>query len=74
MVLGYVCWSSIGSLLQSSNWVDHTHVVIQETQKIKGAAVDMETGMRGYLLAGKDEFLEPYTNGKSRLSKLISAQ
>ena len=25
--------------------------------------VDMETGYRGFLVTGKDEFLEPYNNG-----------
>ncbi|MCP4455886.1 MAG: chemotaxis protein [Planctomycetes bacterium] len=72
VILGYICYSSIGSLLQSSNSVDHTHVVIETAQKIEGAAVDMETGMRGYLLAGQDGFLEPYTNGKSRFATLVS--
>ncbi|MHC5062331.1 MAG: CHASE3 domain-containing protein, partial [Planctomycetota bacterium] len=71
VILGLVCWNGIGSLLQSSNMVDHTHVVIEEAMKIEGAAVDMETGMRGYLLAGKEDFLNPYNAGQARFSKLI---
>ena len=51
----------IEELRQTANWVDHTHVVIREAMKIVAAAVDMETGMRGYLLAGKEDFLGPYT-------------
>ena len=62
-ILGYVCYSSIGSLLSSNDMVDHTHVVIEEAMKVEAAAVDMETGMRGYLLAGKEGFLDPYKNG-----------
>ena len=50
-VLGYVCYSSINSLLATNDMVDHTHVVIEEAMKVEAAAVDMETGMRGYLLA-----------------------
>ncbi len=72
VILGYICYTSIDSLLQSSNSVDHTHVVIETAQKIEGAAVDMETGMRGYLLAGQEGFLDPYTNGKSRFATLVS--
>ena len=45
--------------------VDHTHEVIQEAMKVVASAVDMETGMRGYLLAGKEEFLAPYETGKN---------
>jgi methyl-accepting chemotaxis protein len=29
------------------------------------AAVDMETGMRGYLLAGQEQFLDPYNSGSA---------
>ena len=72
IALGIICWSGIQSLLESSNMVDHTHVVIEEAMQIEGAAVDMETGMRGYLLAGNDTFLDPYNNGKQRFASLIS--
>ncbi|MHC4160294.1 MAG: CHASE3 domain-containing protein, partial [Planctomycetota bacterium] len=72
VALGIVCWSGIQSLLESSNWVDHTHTVIEEAMQIEGAAVDMETGMRGYLLAGNDSFLDPYNNGKQRFASQIS--
>jgi len=71
VILGAVAYTSVGSLLNSSKMVDHTHVVIEEAMKIEAAAVDMETGMRGYLLAGKDEFLGPYEAGQERFGKLI---
>jgi len=32
----------------------------------------METGMRGFLLAGRDEFLQPYTQGKATFYQLIA--
>jgi methyl-accepting chemotaxis protein len=33
----------------------------------------METGMRGYLLAGKEEFLNPYTGGEKKFRDLTAA-
>ncbi|MCP4935422.1 MAG: HAMP domain-containing protein [bacterium] len=48
----------------------HTFNVIQKASAVIAAAVDMETGMRGYLLAGKDEFLNPYKSGSKRFDKL----
>ena len=71
LVLGVVASVSIYSLLDSSHWVDHTHEVMKQAQRIEGAAVDMETGMRGYLLAGKEEFLDPYNKGGKRFEKLV---
>ena len=63
---------AIEYLNKTNGWVDHTHKVIRESQNIVAAAVDMETGMRGYLLAGKEEFLEPYNSGQNRLSELFA--
>ncbi len=66
--------NSYGIVNDSDKWVNHTQTVIKDAMKIEAAAVDMETGMRGYLLAGKDSFLDPYQNGgkvfNERLAKL----
>jgi signal transduction histidine kinase len=35
-----------------------------EAERIKTALVDQETGLRGFLLSGKDDFLEPYRRGQ----------
>lgn len=52
-------------------WVDHTNKVIAQANEILAAAVDMETGMRGYLLAGKEQFLEPYNNGGRKFDSMV---
>ena len=42
----------------------HTYKVIHRGRTtLLAAAIDMETGMRGYLLAGKEQFLDPYKAG-----------
>lgn len=58
-------------LLTSNFWVAHTYEAIDLGNSIGGSLVDMETGLRGYLVAGKDEFLEPYDSGKVRFAQLI---
>lgn len=55
---------TLKSLGENNVWVEHTHEVIQTAMEIEAKAVDMETGMRGYLLAGKPEFLNPYEKGQ----------
>jgi len=64
--------TDINELKKLTGWVEHTYKVIAQAQAIVAAAVDMETGMRGFLLAGKDEFLEPYNSGKLRFNALTS--
>ncbi|MCP4696972.1 MAG: response regulator [Gammaproteobacteria bacterium] len=62
--------ANLESMIESNQWVDHTHRVIARAIEIVASAVDMETGMRGYLLAGKEEFLEPYADGEQRFLEL----
>ncbi|MPY24249.1 PAS domain S-box protein [Shewanella sp. YLB-07] len=63
LVIAMVVFFSVKSLEDDLNWVNHTHVVLNKAAKIEAIAIDMETGMRGYLLAGKSEFLAPYEKG-----------
>ncbi len=73
ILLGTVTYNTTSNLLKTGEMVDHTHVVIEHAMDILASAVDMETGMRGYLLAGKDGFLAPYTNGYKTFKKEIAA-
>lgn len=57
---------SISNLLESAGLVNHTNEVIIEVTKVATAVVDAETGQRGYLLTGNDEFLEPYMDSRRR--------
>ncbi|WP_019615374.1 CHASE3 domain-containing protein [Psychromonas ossibalaenae] len=68
-----VVYFSIKSLATNFSMVDHTHKVLATASSIEAAGVDMETGMRGYLLAGKSEFLTPYKNGHNTFTALINS-
>ncbi|MGF1708235.1 CHASE3 domain-containing protein [Enterovibrio baiacu] len=72
VALGVFSVRSIQQLNETDDWVDHTHRVINKALSIEKAAVDMETGMRGYLLAGNESFLAPYTDGKVRFDALVN--
>lgn len=63
VIITLIVFSSIRSLSGNFKAVDHTHIVLEEVSSVEASAVDMETGMRGYLLAGKESFLDPYKNG-----------
>ncbi|MYM69308.1 response regulator [Pseudoduganella sp. FT55W] len=53
-------------LITTMNWVEHSERVIGNANQIGKEMVDMETGMRGYLLAGDEAFLQPYILSKPR--------
>ncbi|MEM9043697.1 MAG: CHASE3 domain-containing protein [Pseudomonadota bacterium] len=72
LVVGGVGVVSLQQISVTKKWVDHTHTVLNEANRIVAAAVDMETGMRGYLLAGKNEFLDPYRSGEADVYERIA--
>ncbi|MEQ8348519.1 MAG: CHASE3 domain-containing protein [Sneathiellaceae bacterium] len=57
---------------EALRWIEHTYVVIGHSQDILGAVLDMETGMRGYLLTGREDFLEPFNQGSARFAALVA--
>jgi methyl-accepting chemotaxis protein len=53
----------------ANRWNVHTYEVLQETTGILGALVNIETGQRGFMVAGEDKFLEPLIGGKAAFTK-----
>ena len=54
IIVGIVVYFSLNSLIQNSKWVAHTHEVIEHGETLVAEMVNMETGMRGFLVGGKD--------------------
>ncbi|MCP1425794.1 MULTISPECIES: methyl-accepting chemotaxis protein [Paenibacillus] len=50
--------------------VDHDMRVHALTYELERNMVDMETGQRGYIITGQDNYLDPYTQGKEQLITL----
>ena len=66
-----IVFNSINSMVISSKWVNHTYEVIRTAESVAASMVDMETGQRGFMVTGKDEYLEPYNKGQERFDNLI---
>ncbi len=62
VVIG-VAIKSQNELKQADEMNQHTHVVLGVGQEMLQSMVNMETGARGFLLAGEERFLEPWAAG-----------
>ncbi len=49
-------------MIEDDKWVQHTQVVRLENKRLIKALIDAETGVRGYGLTFRQEFLTPYHN------------
>ena len=70
---------STRGLYEHASAVAHTHEVISALDRVLSRVVDAETGERGYLITGRDSYLEPYNaslvaldNEVGRLATLVA--
>ncbi|WP_223458104.1 MULTISPECIES: response regulator [unclassified Pseudomonas] len=64
--------SLISYLLSTIQWVQHTDRVINNANEALKLTVDLETGMRGFLLSGDEHFLDPYETAKPRIAAALN--
>ncbi|MGC9524896.1 MAG: CHASE3 domain-containing protein [Limnospira sp.] len=62
--LGILSWTTINRLHETNRWVKHTYEVIVNLKSLEKSMIDTETGQRGFLVADRESFLEPYFQGK----------
>jgi len=63
----------IAYLINSLTWVEHSQKVIGGAHEIRKLSAEMESGMRGYLLAGDEEFLSPYLLSAQRMGSSLES-
>jgi len=54
--------------------IEHDQPVLSNAHRLEKLILDMETGERGFLITGKDEFLEPYQKGVAEFDAMIEIE
>jgi PAS domain S-box-containing protein len=57
------------TLIKNDKRVSHTHQVLTEIHTLLSTLLDAETGQRGFVITGKEEYLEPYHGALKRLQE-----
>lgn len=61
---------AVAKLSQSNDearWVDHTHQVMRALDDVQAATVAAQSGSRGYVVSGREQFLPAYREALSRI-------
>ena len=66
MFLGFFMY-----FIRVTGWVDHTHEVIGKLNELTTLQSDMESGARGFVIAGDETFLAPYQVARPQLDAQI---
>ncbi|TDH59542.1 response regulator [Dankookia rubra] len=69
-VVGILLWEQFDSNRGAIAWVGHTHVVRDTARQLQIVVRDAETGQRGYLLTGRDDYLRPYEDALGQITLL----
>lgn len=72
LLLSFLSNSSIKNLLKVNQSLTQDMSMVTEVSAIRSAMLEMESGMRGYLISGKESFLTRYQQGLSDFEKQIS--
>ena len=71
--ISFLSSRSLSTLKSVNTWVLHTEQVQTEIGRVLQLLTDVETGMRGYALAGDKKFLDPYYAALPQLPKDLAS-
>jgi signal transduction histidine kinase len=71
-VNGYLAYRAVTTLIANERIVSHTHAVIISLDEALGSMKDAETGERGFVITGQDNYLEPYRPAVLRIDSQMA--
>ncbi len=67
IAVGVFSFKNSQKFIDTNQWVSHTHEVLYEFESIAASTIDIQSGVRGFVITNNEDFLEPYYNGKKRI-------
>jgi PAS domain S-box-containing protein len=71
-ILGLASYIETQRLITIKNWVFHTHETIESLGDILSLLKDAETGQRGFILTGRDNYLKPYDEANAEIQNQLA--
>jgi CheY-like chemotaxis protein/CHASE3 domain sensor protein len=72
VLIAFFSFRSLQSSDETSESVTRTLALVQQFETLLSRLKDAETGQRGYLLTGAQEYLEPYINARASIAREFS--
>ncbi|GEM_PF-4620642 len=64
-------YNNFSRIVSTNEWNIHSWRVIDKSRALTQDLVNMETGLRGYAINGKEEMLAPWSSGKEDFVKVL---
>src|SRR4051794_28646326 len=72
VMIGFSGYRSTVHLIDNDQWVTHTHEVRTKLSDLISSLKDVETGQRGFVISGEENFLEPYRAALPDVTKTVA--
>ncbi len=73
ILIGAVAYRCLSILIDTSHAVSHSHAVMETQARVLSLLKDLETGQRGFVITGADNFLEPYNDALQSIPQEMKA-
>src|SRR5438105_4110355 len=71
VILGGLSYWSTNQLIAINESVARTHKTVAELEALLSLLKDAETGQRGFLLTGKESYLQPYRDARVAIDSML---
>ena len=69
LLISFASYQSIREFDETVDWAAHSQKILVHLQMVLSDVQDIEIGLRGYVITGKERFLDAYNNGLDGLSR-----
>lgn len=70
--IGLISYQSTNDLIETSREENHTYQVLSQLEDLNLQLINAETGQRGYIITGKQSYLEPYNAATQVLAQKVN--
>ena len=65
LAAGWATYVEVREAREAGDRARHTQAVVEQIDSLEAEIINAETGQRGFLLTGQEEYLEPYAHGRT---------
>ncbi|PPS42708.1 hypothetical protein B1A85_13390 [Chroococcidiopsis sp. TS-821] len=69
IVISFVSYRNLNGLIRTYNQATNSHEILEKLEAVVSQMKDVETGQRGYVITGQDNYLEPYNKATASIAQ-----
>jgi methyl-accepting chemotaxis protein len=72
VIVGGMSYRNTINLIENTNMRSHTYQVLSSLERVSTEVVNAETGQRGYVLTGRDSYVEPFKQAAKAIDAALT--